>query len=128
VRAVCLGSSGVVLQCVAACCSVFQCVAVCCNVLQYAALCGAPVRSPAVDRQHKANAWQCVAVCCSVLQCVAMRCSIMQRVWQVAVRGIQRHIYIEKVRERDLKWREACTLLVFAMFEILKECTLETLF
>ena len=35
---------GIVLQCVAVCCSVLQCVAVCCSVLQ------------------------CVAVCCSVLR------------------------------------------------------------
>ena len=44
---------GIVLQCVAVCCSVLQYVAVCCSVLQ------------------------CVAVCCSVLHCVAVRCSVL---------------------------------------------------
>jgi len=45
-RRVC--ARGVLLQCVAVCCSVLQCVAVCCSVLQ------------------------CAAVCCSVLQCIAV--------------------------------------------------------
>jgi len=64
ILAACLSdSTGIVLQCVAVCCSVLQCVAVCCIILA------------ACLSDSTGIVLQCVAVCCSVLyylSCVSL--------------------------------------------------------
>jgi len=62
----CSVERGMLLQCVAVCCSVLQCVAVCCNVLQPPGM-GVVTSVPSKE-----------VCCCSVLQCVAMCCSVWQ--------------------------------------------------
>jgi len=60
---------GVLLQCVAACCSVSQCVAVCWSVR---------LRLLSNSRPGTLAAQCAAAVCCSVFQWVAVRCSALQ--------------------------------------------------
>jgi len=61
-------SAGVLLKCVAVCCTVLQCVAVCCSVLCHMCV---------IKGTHFAGGSQYLAVCCSMLQCVAECCSVL---------------------------------------------------
>jgi len=75
---------GVLLQCVAVCCSVLQCVEVCCSVLQ------CPLEIAVnLTPGHLGN----TMCCCNVLQCASVGCSTLQcvAVSKIAVLLAPRH-------------------------------------